>query len=222
MDINELNNELNIKIKEVYKNILKKKHVKIIFDVPEETIAESITVEHSGLYFNIQKRKVFNKHILLNSKYQKFISKKVKLQLESEFKGALIGQQVSLIKNDLGLKYWFLSKFYGDLLVEGDILTHSCSMNYNAIIIELPIEEYDKYSYYAKYIYKLNQLEILNNELEITQEFKVVFDDEQMTNDMYKNIYENLSGIISPDDDDEDDDEGFLDDYDDEDYDDED
>jgi hypothetical protein len=86
-------------------------------------------------------------------------------------------------------------------------------MNYNAIIIELPNEEYDKFSYYAKYIYKLNQLEMLNNELEITQEFKVVFDDDQMTNDFYKNIYKNLGGIISPDDDE--DDEGFLDDYDD-------
>lgn len=209
MDINELNNELNIKIKEVYKSVLKKKHVKITFDVPTDHIQESITVEHTGMYFNIHKHNFFTTKLCLNDKYLKFISKNVKTQLKTEFKDALISQQVSLIKNDLGLKYVFLKKIYGDILIEKNILTEQGIMNFNAIIIELPIEEYNKFSYYAKYIYKLNQLETLNNELNITQDFKIVFDDDQMTNDIFKNIYNNLGSIISPDDDDDFDDDDF-------------
>ena len=71
-------------------------------------------------------------------------------------------------------------------------------MTYNDISINLTKIEFERLCYYSKYVYKLQQLQKLNTELNIEQEFNIIFDDDQAANNMYNNLYNSFKDIIEP------------------------
>ena len=71
-------------------------------------------------------------------------------------------------------------------------------MSYNAVIITLDEKEYQRLSYYSKYVYKLKQLYKLNNELGISQDFNIIFDDDIIAKQMHDELYDTFKDIIEP------------------------
>ena len=57
MDVNFIDSEISVKMKEVFKSILKRYDVKIVFETPngEEDIIESTSVKHDIHNFVMQK-----------------------------------------------------------------------------------------------------------------------------------------------------------------------
>jgi hypothetical protein len=193
MDLKNLDAELNVKIIESFKEILKKKNVIIIFDIPNEELLEGSTIIQDDNNFRLIKRLIINEIDDLNLKYVKFISKKIM----NENKELNQPQALSnIIKKTKHL--FFLRPFLGKKIIKTKIRSIIFRINYNNVVIDLPKAEYDKMNYYTKYVYKLQQLQKLNIILNINQTYNVVFDDDIIAKNLYKSMYDNLGDIIKP------------------------
>ncbi|MFW6225614.1 MAG: hypothetical protein ACOC3V_01480 [bacterium] len=216
MNINDLDSELSIKSKEILKKILKKPNVNITFEIPDdENVLELVVIKHSFHNFLLYKEETNRYYTSINDKYLKFFTPKLKSKLNK----LDIDDKINLINK----KYWFykiLRPFLGKIYFEKEEEFFNYRLNYNSVIFNLSKIEYDRFMYYTSYVYKLHQLTLLNKELNIHQEFKIIFDDDKSISDLYKNINNNLKNIINPigDDFDDDDDDFDDDDLDDDDF----
>lgn len=205
MDLKKLDTELNVKIIESLREILKEKNIKIVFDIPSEELLESSNVTLGNNNFKIFKKLVVEDIVDLNPKYKWLMSKKI----IKDIIGMNHPQSINHIKEKT--KYLFIFRpFLGKKIIKSELRTVVFRINYNNVIIELNKKQFERLNYYIKYVYKLQQLNKLNLILHINKTFNVVFDDDQIAKDMYNSMYDNLKDIIKPRDDDDD-----LDDYDD-------
>jgi len=196
MNINNLDIELNTKVKESFKTVLKKKNVEILFNLPieKENITEMTTIKDGEHNFILIKKTEISELLNINEKYYNLIRTKFKVQL----KNLTTEEKIKLIKR----KTWylfFLYPFYGKKFNIYNEYISTYRLNYNSVLMDLTKLEYDRFFYYTQYVYKLQQLQKLNKELNIHQEFSVMFDDDKSAQDLYKNMYDNLKGIINPD-----------------------
>jgi hypothetical protein len=195
MDITQLDIELNTKAKETYKMILKKPNVEIIFGIPniEENIIEVTTIREGSHNFILIK-KIENTELMnINEKYYNLISKNIKTKL----KKLTMNERKKL----LTWKTWYLvffTPFFGKRFEIYEETLTMYRLSYNSVVMDLTKLEYDRFLYYTRYVYKLQQLQRLNHELSIQQEFSIVFDDDKAANDLYKNMYDNFKGLIEP------------------------
>lgn len=194
MDINFINLELGVKMKETLKYILKKPNVKIVFDMDDEELPsdediETITIQLGNHNFIIQEKINYVQNKRLNEKYYPLLSDNVKNNI------------TNLTNEQFLRKTFYLSifrPFYGKRLVNYVDEYSEYYMSYNSVVIDLTKLEFDRFSYYCKYIYKLQQLHKLNKELKINQEFNIVFDDDKAAYKMYNDLYDNFKDIIEP------------------------
>lgn len=210
MNIKELDIELNVKMKESYKKLLKEKNVEIIFEtpIPGNPIIESIIVKNAKHYFFIRVENRVNWVEGLNEQYFPFLSDKMKkILLNSSPKNKI---------KKLRIKFWwsFIFRYKKGKLIKK--IKHESKvfiMSYNAVIINISEIEYKRLSYYSKYVYKLQQLYSLNSELGISQNFNIVFDDDLISKQMHDSLYESFKGLIEPFDNkkNDDDDDDFSD-----------
>lgn len=207
MNINFIDTELNVKIKETFKIILKDKNTSITFDEPLDDIEESITIKLNNHIFIIEKYVTDVFYKMINEKYFPYIRK------------SIIDNSINLSTKQLRIKTFYLiilKPFFGDIVKNHKDVKIKHKITYNGITIDLTTLEFDRLCYYTKYVYKLQQLQKLNKELKIEQEFNIIFDDDQAAHKMYDNIYNTFKDIIKPfndsklddyeDDDDDDDD----------------
>jgi len=193
MDLKNLDAELNVKIIESLKQILKKKDVIITFDIPNNELLEASNIVYKENSFRLVKIVIKDEINSLNKKYFKFIPKKIIDNTKD------LNQPQSIEYVMKKTKYlFFLRPFLGKKKIKKEISNISYRINYNNIIIELVKLEYDRLNYYTKYVYKLQQLHKLNFLLGINQTFNVVFDDDKIAMDMYNSMYDNLKDILKP------------------------
>lgn len=195
MDISQIDSELNIKIREVFKEILKKDNVNITFDNIDlnSDIIESTRISNNDHNFCIQKIRYKLSDNIINDKYYKYINDKIK-------------KNISKLNYDNKINYlekkpFYLKIFkflYGDLIVKNHKYYFIYQITYNSITLDLTKVEYERFLYYTKYVFKLRQILKLNKELDIEQTFKIIFDDDKATKEMYDNLYNNFSDIIKP------------------------
>jgi hypothetical protein len=186
--------ELNIKVKETYKLILKKKDVKITFDNNIDNKLDSTKIEFKNNEFNIFK--IIKTEVLssINNKYYNLCNAKIKSDINSVKN---INDKYKIIAKYLKFKH-ILKHLIGDIIVSETISNFKYYITYNSIMIELTTEEYEKYSYYAKFMFKVQKIYDLNKELNIKQEFNIVFQDDKAAYQIHKNFYENFKDIIEP------------------------
>ena len=193
MDINKLDIEIINKAKEGYKSILKRKDVNITFNPIDKhsNITESTTVKKNKHNFFLYKWKEEMELMNINNRYYKFFSTKLRIKLKK-----LSNEQR---KKKIRWSIWytvFLIPFMGKrlrIIIEN---IEKYYINYNGIIVDLSKLEYERFFYYSKYVYKLQQLHKLNIELNIQQEFNIIFDDDKSTFDLYNNFYNTFSNVI--------------------------
>ena len=195
MDITQLDIELNTKAKETYKTVLKKSNVEILFGIPNESemISEITTIRHGEHHFILSKRFATSQLININPVYYNMFSTKLKIKL----KKLTMEQRTKMIT----LKTWYLTfliPFYGKRYCVCEERIDFYRLTYNSVVMDLTKLEYDRFLYYTHYVYKLQQLQRLNQELNIQQEFSIVFDDDRTAIDLYKNMYDNFKGLIEP------------------------
>jgi hypothetical protein len=193
MDLQKLDAELNVKIIESLKETLKKKNVKIIFDIPINDILEASTIQLDKNNFKLIKKELYEEIKDLNPRYLKFIRKKLLNNTRELNQPQAIDYVIKKTKH-----LFFLKPFLGNKIKKTFISHIVYRINYNNIIIELDKQDYDRLNYYTKYVYKLQQLYKLNFILGINQTFNVVFDDDKIAMDLYKNMYDNLGDILKP------------------------
>lgn len=193
MDLNKLDAELNVKIVESIKELLKKKDVKINFDIPNDTVLEASTVSNDNNKFRLLKRKITTDIYDINEKYLKFIPKKI-LNNTRELSQP---QAIEYVMKKTRYLF-FLRPFLGKKKIKKELISISHRINYNSVIIEIEKQEYDRLNYYTKYVYKLQQLHKLNFILGIDQTFNVVFDDDKVARDLYNSMYDSLNDILKP------------------------
>lgn len=193
MDINKLDIEIINKAKEGYKSVLKRKDVSITFNPIDHAsnITESTTVKKNKHNFYLYKIKEEMELMNINNRYYKFFSTKLRIKLKK-----LSNEQR---KKEIRRSIWytvFLVPFMGNRLRIVKENIEKYYVNYNGIIVDLTKLEYERFFYYAKYVYKLQQLYKLNTELNIQQEFSIIFDDDKSTFDLYNNFYDTFSDVI--------------------------
>ena len=193
MDLKNLDAELNVKIVESLKEIIKKKEVAIIFDMPNEDILEGSTIVYKENNFRLVKRLVINEVDDLSPKYVRFISKKIMKENRDLNQPQALSNIIKKTKH-----LFFLRPFLGKKIIKSNLRSIIFRINYNNVIIDLPKAEYDRINYYTKYVYKLQQLQKLNNILGIKQTYNVVFDDDKIAQNLYKSMYDNLGDILKP------------------------
>ena len=175
MDNNSLNIELFIKAKEVLKIILKKSNVEIthgLSDTNNNIIIKSMVILNKHR-FNIIKKELREKYLNINSKYINLISKKNKIKL----KKLDYNSRIKLLNSLWYLK--LLKPFYGVLYETIINKSYKYELNYNSVFFSLSKKDFDKMYYYCEYVYKIQQLYKLNKDLDIKQNFTIVFDDEK-------------------------------------------
>lgn len=195
MDINQLDIELNTKVKETFKIVLKKSEVDIVFEIPnyDENITEITTIKQDNHNFILLK-KIENVELMnLNEKYYPLISN----NLIDKLKNLTMDDRRKLL-NKKTWYFLFLVPIFGKKYNISSETVTTYYLNYNSVIINLTKFEYDRFLYYTKYVYKLQQLHKLNDELDIQQEFNIIFDDDKAVTNLYKDMYENFKGLIGP------------------------
>lgn len=194
MNINDLDSELTIKSKEIFKKILKNTNVSITFEIPEnENVVEMVSVSYSYHNFLLYREVYDDEYLSLNDKYLKFFTTKLKDKIKNL---SIEEKEIFLSKKHFYIK--LLKPFLGKLFLIKNETNYNYRLNYNSVILSLTKLEYDRFLYYTSYVYKLKQLTLLNKELNINQEFTIIFDDDKSISDLYKNINENFKDIISP------------------------
>lgn len=194
MNINDLDSELTIKSKEIFKKILKNTNVSITFEIPEnENVVEMVSISYSYHNFLLYREAYDDEYLSLNDKYLKFFTTKIKDKIKNL---SIEEKEIFLSKKHFYIK--LLKPLLGKLFLIKNETNYNYRLNYNSVILSLTKLEYDRFLYYTSYVYKLKQLTLLNKELNINQEFTIIFDDDKSISDLYKNINENFKDIISP------------------------
>lgn len=204
MNINEIDSELFSKSKEIFKIILKKPDVEISFDQPNDydddynipdNVDDMTLVNQGNHNFILFKDFTIVELSMVNNKYYNILSKKRKEIIDK----LPLDDKTKFFKR-LGKYLFFLYPFFGKIIKREEEKKYSYKLNYNSVIINLSKLEYDRFCYYSSYVYKLKQLKELNSELNIVQEFTIIFDDDQTTYNLYKNISDSFKNIIGPSD----------------------
>lgn len=193
MDIEKLDIELNKKIIETYKILLKNKLVKILFEAVSGDILESTAVSFATTNFKLFKKSIPTEINDLNKKYTKLVRKKHIDKTRSMTED----DAISYIKR----KTWYLfplRPFLGKKFIKETIDTVVYRINYNGILIAIEKNDYDKLNYYAKYVYKLQQLYKLNDILGLNNTYDIIFGDDEEANDMFNDLYKDLGDILNP------------------------
>jgi len=193
MDLKNLDAELNVKIIEAIKEILKNIDIKILFDVPNKEVLEASTLLLNDTHFKLIKGLVISEIDDLNPRYLKFIRKK----LLNNTRELSQPQAIDYIKKRTK-HLFFLKPFLGKKLIKTEISTLIYRINYNNVIIDITKLDYDRLNYYTKYVYKLQQLYKLNHILGINEKFNVVFDDDNIAKEMYNSMYDKFKDILKP------------------------
>lgn len=196
MNINDLDSELSIKSKEIFKKILKKPNVNISFQIPDDKDVTELSVVKFSTHTFILFKEEFSKKIkTINPKYFSFFSSKLIKKLnELSYK-----DKINFLNKKRFFYYKLLRPFLGKIFLDKIETDEFYKLNYNSVIITLTKNEYDRLLYYTSYVYKLKQLLNLNKELNIYQEFSIIFDDDKKINDLYKNINENFGNFFGDD-----------------------
>jgi hypothetical protein len=189
MDIGKLDGELNLKMKEAYKAILKKNGTRLTFDYSKTKFEELVKVENEIHYFTLEKTKKVNELMETNHKYDFILNRLLKRKNP---------ERRTIIMKRLNILLFFLKPFMGSVYKTTPYDTFSYIMVYNGIVIELSKIEFERCVFYAKYIYKVQQLSKLNSELGIAQDFTVIFDDDVEIKKIYVEMYNDLKGILEP------------------------
>ena len=193
MDLLKLDTELNVKIIETLKTILKDINIQIKFEIPDDELIEGSVIELNDKKFILFKNRLITNIEELNPKYKKFIRKKTINNIQE------LNQHESIEYIKKHTKYLFLLRlFLGKKIITKELETVIFKINFNNIIVKLEKQEYDKLNYYTKYIYKLQQLYKLNKTLGINQTIKIIFDDDVIISNLYNSMYIELSDIIKP------------------------
>jgi hypothetical protein len=193
MDLNKLDMELNVKIIESLKEVLKDKRVNIAFDIPNGDLLEGSLIILDDNNFKLVKKILINVVDDLNPKYLKIFKKRYL----NKTNGMNHPQIIDYIKKHTTLLS-LLRPFLGKKIIKNELKTIYFRINYNNVIIDVKKEDYDRLNYYTKYIYKLQQLQKLNKLLKINHVYNVVFDDDKAAQDMYNSMYDNLGDILKP------------------------
>jgi len=193
MNINNLDIELNTKAKESFKSLLKKPNVEILFGIPTED-GLLTTINESNHHFILIKNYINTELLNINEKYYNLLTTELKTKLRE----LTMKEKTHLLK----WKTWyllFLVPFHGKRFNVTKEKIERYKLNYNSVIMDLSKLEYDRFFYYTQYVYKLQQLQKLNKELNIQQEFSIMFDDDKSAKELYKNMYDNLKGLLGSD-----------------------
>ncbi len=194
MDSNQLDIELYTKIKETFKIVLKKEDTDISFDEPniEDNVSEITNIINKNHNFILLKKYEESNLLNINSKYYSLISSDVKAELRFlNFYDKI---------EYLNKKTWYLKilkPIYGNIFNISIETSDVYRFSYNGIVTDITKIEYDRFLYYTHYVYKLQQLRKLNKELDINQDFSIIFDDDKVAHDLYRDMYENFKGIIN-------------------------
>lgn len=193
MNLNNVDNELNSKIVEVFKIILKKQEVNILFEQNNLPQYDEMThVSDNDHFFSLYSHK---EEILVNELnyiFYKILPKKIKNKYTDLTNSELITYVIS------NKYYKLLIPLFGKIIFKKILIIQHYKINYNNVVIELDKLNYDKLMFYTKNVYKLQQLYKLNKELNIEQNFTIVFEDEKNKNELYSTFYINFKDIIKP------------------------
>lgn len=178
MGIDDIDNDLYNKMDEVFKIILRDKSTKISFEPVDnkDDLLELTVVSLNEHNFKIYALGDVIIKDTLSEKYKKFHSK--------------------LVTNK-----WFLLcmiPFLGNPITKSKTIIKSYRIFYNNIIFEMEKSKYDKMMYYIKYVFRVQQLLNLNNVLGIKKKFDIIFDEDEVASDFFKEFYENFKDIIKP------------------------
>lgn len=192
MDLNNVDNELNVKILEVFKLILKNENTTITFEQNSNLYADLTYVsnaEHNFILYNSNEELFINE---LNYKYYLILPTKIRKQYTNLTDENLI----NYVKNKK--RYRILKPFLGEIFTKKQIFIKHNKINYNNVVINLNQLDYDKMVFYTRNVYKLQQLYKLNKELNIDQKFNIIFEDEKVKNELYSSFYISFKDIIKP------------------------
>lgn len=193
MNLNNVDNELNSKMIEVFKIILKKQEANITFEQNNQSQYDELTrVSENEHVFSLYSHK---EEILINElnyNFYKILPKKIKNKYTNLTDSDLINDVVSK------KFYKLLIPILGKIYYKKSLKIQHYKINYNNVVIELDKLNYDKLLFYTKNVYKLQQLYKLNKELNIDQKFSIVFEEEKNKNDLYSTFYINFKDIIKP------------------------
>lgn len=193
MNLNNVDNELNSKMIEVFKIILKKQEANITFEQNNQSQYDELTrVSENEHVFSLYSHK---EEILINElnyNFYKILPKKIKSKYTNLTDSDLINDVVSK------KFYKLLIPILGKIYYKKSLKIQHYKINYNNVVIELDKLNYDKLLFYTKNVYKLQQLYKLNKELNIDQKFSIVFEEEKNKNDLYSTFYINFKDIIKP------------------------
>jgi len=116
MDLGKLDAELNVKIIESIKEILKNKDTKISFENPHDEILEGSTINSNDSNFILVKRLIITEIDDVNPKYRRFLGKKIVKQTVDRNQP----QAIKYVKNNT--KYLlFLRQICGKKIVKKEI-----------------------------------------------------------------------------------------------------
>lgn len=193
MNLNNVDNELNSKIVEVFKIILKKQEVNILFEQNNLPQYDEMThVSDNGHFFSLYSHK---EEILVNELnyiFYKILPKKIK----NKYTNLTDSELIAYVNSN---KYYkLLIPIFGKIIYKKILIIPHYKINYNNVVIELDKLNYDKLMFYTKNVYKLQQLYKLNKELNIEQNFTIVFEDDKNKNELYSTFYINFKDIIKP------------------------
>lgn len=184
MDINRIDTELNVKMIETLKYILRDMSVNISFEL-HNNIDELYNISLGEYNFKLYRYSENLTKYKINEKYYKIIPKKVKKKSEDE-----------IIKYISKIIFNILVPFLGERFETVTDRIESYKLNYNNVIIELNKLTYERLSLYTNNVYKLKQLSTLNKKLGIDQTFNIILDDDIILDEMYKSFYNYFKDII--------------------------
>ena len=192
MNLNNVDNELNVKIIEVFKLLLKNENTNISFD-PNSNIYDDMTyISNSEHNFILYKHKEEVSIKELNHKFYSLLPEKIRKEYTDLTEEKLINYV-----SDKKI-YHIFKPFIGEIYYEKSFFIQHYKINYNNVVINLKQYDYDKMVFYTKNVYKLQQLYKLNKELNIDQKFNIVFEDEKVKNELYTSFYISFKDIIKP------------------------
>lgn len=192
MGFTNIDNELNVKIFEIFRLILKDEDVKIVFEEPIGNILVMNTISKGNHLYKIYK---YSKPEIVkgvNYKYYKLLNKKIR----NENNALSSNKLINYVSN---IKYFkFLKYFLGNSILEFNNNIYMYNINYNGVVLPIDKANYDKLMYYIEYTYKIQQLRKLNKTLNIEQTFNIFFEEEVIPKESYDTFYEYFKGILKP------------------------
>lgn len=180
--------EVKAKALEIYKKILNKNNTIILFnDNTNDVIVNRTTIKNRSHEFRIEKKQIEKETKVFNDKYNVFIPKKLR-KLKN------INQKISEVGKIKFLKIF--KPILGNIFNIKTTLTTKYIINYNGIVYNIKLNEYEKLIFYAEYAYKIYQLRKLNKELGIDQNIIMYFDEDVLSTNMYNKFFDIMRGVL--------------------------